>query len=359
MVIYQLLATISFGDAVSNDALALQDIIRKMGYKTEIYAENVDARLPKSTAKPYTRFNRVSKNDIIIYHLSTGSKISRDFEKFACRKVMIYHNITPPEFFEGYNEKTVRVCRNGYEEVRALVGKVNYCIAVSDYNRQDLRNMGFTCPIDVLPILIPFEDYEKTPNSAVISKYQGEGYVNVLFTGRIAPNKKQEDVIRAFAFYKKYYQPKTRLFLVGSSNGMERYQRRLLSYVNALGVEEVIFPGHIKFDEILAYYRIADIFLCQSEHEGFCVPLVEAMKFEVPIIAYASSAIASTLGGSGILLREKDALETAGMMNRLMTDEKLRSTVLANQRQRLADFDNEKIGRQFEKLLGDFIAKHG
>lgn len=355
MVVYQLLATISFGDAVSNDTLALQKIIAELGYKTEIYAENVDSRLPKGTAKSYTKFGRVGKNDIIIYHLSTGSKISRDFDKFNCRKVIIYHNITPPEYFAEYNPKSEKVCRDGYEELQALVGKVDYCIAVSDYNKQDLRKMGFDCPIDVLPILIPFGDYEKKPNQNVIDKYN-DGYTNILFTGRIAPNKKQEDVIRAFAFYKKYYNPKSRLFLVGSSGGMERYHRRLISYINALQVDDVIFPGHIKFDEILAYYTIADVFLCQSEHEGFCVPLVEAMKFDVPIVAYDSSAIGSTLGGGGILLSDKDPLVTAGVIDKLVTDEALRNKVIANQRERLADFDNEKIAAQFKKIFSDFVA---
>lgn len=356
MVIYQLLATISFGDAVSNDTLALQDIIRGMGYKTAVFAENVDSRMPKGTAKNYSRLPRIDKNDIIIYHLSTGSRISRDFDKFKCRKVIIYHNITPPGFFEGYSDASYRICKKGYEEVRALAGKVDYCIAVSEYNKQNLLDMGFTCPIDVLPILIPFGDYDKKPDAAVMSRYGGSGAVNILFTGRIAPNKKQEDIIRAFAFYQKYYNPHSRLFLVGSSSGMERYHRRLVSYVNALGVRDVIFPGHIRFDEILAYYAVSDVFLCQSEHEGFCVPLVEAMKFKIPIVAYDSSAIADTLGGSGILMKEKDPLLTAGVINRLMTDDALRTAVINNEQLRLADFDNDKVGRRFEKLLSDFIA---
>lgn len=357
MIVYQLLATISFGDAVSNDTLALQKIIAQMGFKTEIYAENIDSRLPRGTAKSYTKFGKVKKEDVIIFHLSTGSKICEDFPQFNCRKIIVYHNITPPAFFEEYSEKAVKVCKEGYEQVKKLANAADYCLAVSDYNRQDLLRMGFTCPIDVLPILIPFEDYEKKPNQDVIEKYTNDGYTNILFTGRIAPNKKQEDVILAYSFYKKYYNPKSRLFLVGSSGGMEKYYKRLISYVNALNVEDVIFPGHIKFDEILAYYAVADVFLCQSEHEGFCVPLVEAMKFDIPIVAYDSSAIGSTLGGSGILLKEKDGIQTAAVIDRVVKDEQLKNTIIANQRERLSDFDNEKVAAQFKKLFGDFIAK--
>jgi glycosyltransferase involved in cell wall biosynthesis len=336
--------------------MALESIIRDMGYKTAIYAENVDARLPKGRAKSFSKLANVGKDDVILYHLSTGSRISQELDRFKCRKVIIYHNITPPQYFERYNARSAVVCKRGYEQVKALAGKVDYCLAVSDYNKQDLLDMGYTCPIDVLPILIPFQDYEKKPNQAVVDKYSGDGWTNILFTGRIAPNKKQEDVIRAFCFYKRNYNPKSRLFLVGSSSGMERYHRRLTSYINALGVEDVIFPGHIKFDEILAYYTVADLFLCQSEHEGFCVPLVEAMKFRLPIVAYDSSAIASTLGGSGILMKEKDPLLTAGVMNRVITDKTLYEQLVEGEQRRLADFDNKVVGDRFRKLMGDFIA---
>lgn len=285
MKIYQLLPTLAFGDAVSNDALALEKVIQKMGYKTEIFAESIDARLPKGSAKFVEKLPRLNEKDIILYHLSTGTKLNYRLAQMHCRKVMVYHNITPPQFFEEYSVKAAQLCQNGLEGASYLADKVDYCLAVSEYNKQDLIRMGYTCPIDVLPILIPFDDYAKTPSQQVIDRYS-DGYTNLIFTGRIAPNKRQEDVIRAFYDYKKFYNPKSRLILVGGHNGMERYYHRLKSYINALELEDVVFPGHIKFDEILAYYKIADVFLCQSEHEGFCVPLVEAMYFDVPVVAY-------------------------------------------------------------------------
>jgi len=353
--IYQMLPTLSFGDAVSNDTLALSKVIEGMGYKTEIYAENIDARLPKGIAKYVSKLPRLSANDIIIYHLSTGSKLNYKLAEYRCRKVVVYHNVTPPSFFEPYSIKATQLCSDGLEGVRYLADKVDYCLAVSEYNKQELIQMGYTCQIDVLPILIPFDDYKKEPDAAVLAKYN-DGYTNLLFTGRIAPNKRQEDVIRAFYYYKKFYNPKSRLILVGSHNGMERYYQRLKSYINALELEDVVFPGHIKFNAILAYYKLADVFLCQSEHEGFCVPLVEAMCFDTPIVAFDSSAIGDTLGGSGILLKDKNPAETAGMIDKIVTDKQLKETVLANQRERLADFDNQKIAEAFQKYLLKFIA---
>ena len=354
MKIYQLLPTLAFGDAVSNDALALEKVIQKMGYKTEIFAESIDARLPKGSAKFVEKLPRLNEKDIILYHLSTGTKLNYRLAQMHCRKVMVYPNITPPQFFEEYSVKAAQLCQNGLEGASYLADKVDYCLAVSEYNKQDLIRMGYTCPIDVLPILIPFDDYAKTPSQQVIDRYS-DGYTNLIFTGRIAPNKRQEDVIRAFYDYKKFYNPKSRLILVGGHNGMERYYHRLKSYINALELEDVVFPGHIKFDEILAYYKIADVFLCQSEHEGFCVPLVEAMYFDVPVVAYDSSAIAGTLGGGGFLLKDKNPVETAGVINRVVTDEALRTQIIKNQQARLADFDHKVIEAQFKTYLDTFI----
>ena len=355
MKIIQILTTISMGDAVSNDTLAICNIIKEMGYQTAIYAEFIDDRLPKKTAQVVEKLKGVEDDDIIIYHLSTGTELNYRFGELPGRKIVIYHNITPSAFFDGYSDKLRDQCQYGIDSVKALADKVEYCICDSQFNKLNLIDMGYKCPIDVVPIIIPFEDYEKQPSEEIISRYLDDGYTNVLFTGRIAPNKKQEDVIGAFYFYQKYYNPKSRLFLIGSQNENERYAFRLQSYINALGVENVELLGHVSFADILAYYRCADIFLCQSEHEGFCVPLAEAMFFKVPIVAYDAAAIKWTLGGSGILLDKKNRVETAGVINRLVTDEELRTKVINNEQDRLNDFNYEKVSKEFKQCLNKFI----
>ena len=227
------------------------------------------------------------------------------------------------------------------------------CIAVSEYNKQDLLEAGFTCPIDVCPILIPFEDYQQAPSQAVLDRYNDD-WTNLIFVGRIAPHKHQEDVIRAFSWYKKHLNPKSRLFLVGSGN-IDRYTKRLHDYIDLLGVKDVIFPGHIKFNEILAYYKLADVFLCMSEHEGFCVPLAEAMCFRVPIVARAAAAVPDTLDGSGVLLPDNDPVRAALAVDRLVRDPALREEVLASQDRRLQDFQYPVIRDQLLQILRDFI----
>lgn len=356
MRVVQLLTTLSFGDAVSNDTIALKGAIEGMGFKTAIYAENIDSRLPKNTAEPAERLRGLESGDIIIYHKSTGTDLSFKLDSYKCRKIMVYHNITPPEFFRPYNSASAALTEYGLEGVKYLKDKIDYCLAVSSFNKSNLIDMGYVCPIDVRPILIPFDDYKKEPDGEIMRRYTGGGWTNIVFVGRIAPNKRHENLIKAFYYYKKI-NPKSRLILVGSYSGMENYYERLLKYTKALELDDVIFTGHIKFNQILAWYRAADVFLCMSEHEGFCVPLAEAMFFGVPIIAYDTSAISDTLGGSGILLKDNDPLFAAKVIERLVNDKELRSSVIEGQNRRLEDFQYEKIRDMFEGYLKRFIGR--
>lgn len=354
MRVVQLLPTLSFGDAIGNDTIALKGVISEMGYSTDIYAENIDKRLPEGIAQKADKLRDLKKDDVLIYHKSTGTDLTFKIENYKCRRIMVYHNITPPEFFRPYSTAATQLTEHGYKGVEYLRDKIDYVLAVSAYNRSELVKMGYTCPMDIRPILIKFDDYKQTPDEATIKKYS-DGKKNLVFVGRIAPNKKQENVIRAFYCYKKL-NPESRLILVGSSTGMENYYERLVKYANALGIgDDVIFPGHIKFSEILAYYRLADAFVCMSEHEGFCVPLVEAMFFDVPVIAYDTSAISDTLGGSGVLLDNNDPVFAAAVIDRVLTDDKLRESIIEGQRRRLEDFSYERIRATFEKELTDFI----
>lgn len=356
MQILQLIPTIAYGDAVGNDTVALKKVLRKMGYKSNIYAESVVPPLDSKTALTVDKMPAVNKDDIIIYHLSTGSELNYKIAEYDCKKIVVYHNITPPEFFEENDDFIKGINEWGLEGVRFLSDKVDYCLAVSDFNKSNLIEMNYKCDIDILPIVIPFEDYEKKPSKEVMSKFSDE-YTNIIFTGRIAPNKKQEDVIAAFYYYKKYCNPRSRLILVGSYKETDTYYLRLKKYVEEIGVKDVIFTGHINFDEILAYYKVADALLCMSEHEGFCVPLVEAMIFDVPILAYNSTAIPGTLGGSGFMVDDKDPVFVAKCLDRIISDEELKKTIIDKQRKRLEDFKYEKIAEQFKNYINEFIER--
>ena len=352
MRIIQMLPTMVFGDAVSNDAAAIRRMITEMGYETEIYAENMDARLPAGVVTPVDRMIPPEDGDLLIYHGSTGDPMNRMVPTLKGKKLLRYHNITPPQYFRGYNPENEKRTENGYREMRALRYSFDRVAAVSDYNRRDLQRMGYKCPMDVCPIVIPFSDYDREPDRAVMEKYRGDGWTNLLFVGRIVTNKKQENVIRAFEYYHRQYNPKSRLFLVGSAGGMEKYLAELQAEVRARGLcGRVIFPGQISFAAILAYYRLADVFLCMSEHEGFCVPLVEAMYFDTPIVAMRAAAIPDTIGRAGVLLENSDPAKAAAAIDRVVRDRELQERIAGGRKEQLKQYRYEAVSEKMKECI--------
>lgn len=353
MRIVQLAVYYGRGDAIGNETMAIYELLRKLGYETGIYAINIHEDADPKVVHSIRELRNLTEEDIIIYHLAIGTDLNYKVTKYPGRKIVVFHNITPSVFFRPYTYMMAMMCDEGMRGLRFLSDKVDYCFADSQYNKNVLIQNGYHCPIDVLPIIMPFSDYAKVPDETVMNRYSGDGRTNILFTGRIAPNKKQEDVIASFYCYQKLYDPDARLFLVGNYNGMEAYQKRLMAYTEKLGVRNVVFTGHIRFSELLAYYHLADLFLCESEHEGFCVPLLEAMYLNIPIIAYDCTAVGETLGKGGFLVKEKNHSEIAASIHRVLTDEPLRSYLLSYQRQRLAEFAPEKT----EAILTDRLNK--
>lgn len=354
MRIVQLLPTLSYGDGVGNDTLAIDKIIKEMGYTTKIYAENIDTRISKSLVDKIEKMPKLNKQDVIIYHLSTGTVLNDKLKDYQGRKLIIYHNVTPSHFFKQYSRVSYNLCKNGREGIRKLSQAADYCWADSEYNKQELQENGYHCKIDVVPIVVPFEDYAKESDKEILRQYCDD-WVNIVFVGRIVPNKKQEDLIKSFYYYKKYINSKSRLFLVGSYQGNEVYYERLCKYIEQLELDHIYITGHIKFNEILSYYRLADVFLCMSEHEGFCIPLLEAMYFQIPIVAYSYTGVKDTLSYAGFKLDNKDCKIAAEAINKLIEDSDLRKKIIAKQNERLKEFDYNKTKEKIVRNLKGFI----
>lgn len=354
LAIHQITATMSVGDAISNEILAIKKILDSMDVCNEIYAENIDPRL-KVKVKKYTDY-KGNKDDIIINHFGIGSAVNDHVLGLKNKiKIIRYHNITPHKFFDGYNMVSAKLCELGRNQLNKSKDTYKYSLADSEYNKEELMELGYK-NISVIPIIIAIKDYEKKPDNEILNRYNDE-FKNIIFIGRVSPNKKQEDVIKAFYYYKKYFNKKSRLFIVGSYDGMETYYNQLVRLTKSLNLEDVIFTGHIKFESILAYYSIANLFLCMSEHEGFCVPLVESMFFKVPILAYNSCAIPYTLGGKSVLVNEKNYKYISGMMNYILENKDFKEKIISKQCERLEELKPEKIELEFkkyiEKIIGD------
>ena len=351
MRVIQLVDNISYGDAIGNHVAALDGVFNAAGIRTELYANRIDKRFPKGTAKPVRKLKHVKKEDIIIYHMSSGTPLNREWVQWDCYRVMMYHNITPPHFFRPYSRTFANILRSGLEDVLWLKDYVHECWVSSKYNRQDLLNLGYSDQqIRMMPgYLIPFEDYISAGQS-VTNHLFDDGRTNVLFVGRLAPNKKQEDVIRSFAFYKERYDLQARLILIGSET-LPGYAADLRTYVQNLHLEDVVFLGHVSFQDIVSCYQTAKVFVCLSEHEGFCIPLVEAMFFHIPVLAFGAGAVEGTLGGGGVVIDNKNPAFVAKWIDRLVKDDTLRGAVIGNQKRRLLELQNDVVADAFQKRI--------
>jgi len=327
--VHQLLAALSYGDAISNEALAIQGHLRAAGFASDIFAEKVHPRMAH-LARPLWEYREESSPETVcIFHFSIGSAAGRLAFHAPDSLVAIYHNITPAPFFLGFHPHLAGLCHHGRRELAAFAPRTALALGDSEYNRRELEEAGFA-NTGVLPIVLDLAKYDRRP-SAVVRRLYDDERTNILFVGRIIPNKKIEDLVRSFAAYQRWVEPRSRLLLVGDTRGFERYFDRLQELVSELRVDEVVFTGQVDDDELYACYREADVFLCLSEHEGFCVPLQEAMHFRVPVVAYEAGAVRETLHGGGVLLREKDPMVVAELLGRLTRDRALRAAVLATQ----------------------------
>lgn len=353
MRIDQLLPSIAYGDGVSNDAIALMKVIRSMGFESNIFAENIHPKL-QNFVKKISDYKNYKKTDIMLYHFAIGSHVNDYAMNLRnVRKIMKYHNITPGHFIKSHNDEAYKLTTLGREQLERSNICYEMALADSEFNRRELDELGYI-NTHILPILINFDDYEQAPDRKIINQYCDEK-INLVFVGRIVPNKKQEDIIKTFYYYKNYVNPNSRLFLVGSYNGMERYYKELLNLINHLKLNDVIFTGHTPFNHILSYYHLADVFVCMSEHEGFCIPLVESMYFRIPIVAYDSCAVPETLGNSGVLLKNKDYILAAETINVIIENSLLRESIVEQQSIRLEHFNNECIINDFKRLLNLLI----
>lgn len=329
IAIHQVLASLGYGDAIGHEVLGIQRVLRAAGYESEIFCETSDSRVGDLTLDYWDLPHASHPDNILIHHFSIGSRASRMAYALPDRMVLVYHNITPPEFFVDVHPGLVQLCYLGRRELGLYADRCDLALGDSEYNRQELEERGFP-KTAVLPVVPDFAHLSGPPNTMQGTALDDD-CVNVIFVGRLIPNKKIEDVIRSFGAYQRWFNPRSRLLLVGSHGGFERYAGALHYLVTRLGLSDVHFLGHVTNEELVAYYELSDIFLCASEHEGFCVPLVEAFHMGVPVLAYAATAVPSTMDGAGILYTSKDPLHVAALIDRVATDRTLRARIVEAQ----------------------------
>ena len=327
--IHQVLATLGYGDAIGHEVLGIQRVLRGQGYESEIFVESSDHRL-ESLTRDYRELVDFSHPDnLLLHHFSLGSKASRTAFAVPDRMAIIYHNITPPEYFVGVHRTLARQCFRGRRELRAYADRCDLALGDSEFNRQDLEQLGFPRTA-VLPVVPGFSHLDRRPNRLVADQFD-DAWTNVIFVGRVIANKKIEDLIRFFHAYHTMFNPRSRLIIVGSHSGFDRYVAALNQLAAGLGLHHVHFTGHVTDEELVAYYEIADLFLCASEHEGFCVPIVEAFYMEVPVLAYAATAVPATMDGAGVLYDSKDPMHVAALIDSIVSNCPIQEAIVRGQ----------------------------
>ena len=353
--IHQLVAGFSRGDAISNEAMVMRALFRSWGFNSEIYCERRRI-LPELRAEAFDLNDLRSgcePGDVVLLHLSIGSQANEVFRDLPAKKAILYHNITPPDYYQLVQPSTALDLARGRQQAARLAGVASVNLADSEFNSRELAAWGYP-PSAVFPLMLDFGKLGGAPDRSVMRQF-GDGKVNILFVGRCAPNKKIEDVISAFAYFQQGVESNSRLILAGSYSGTERYHRLLITMARDLQLENVVFTGSVPQPQLNACFQSSHVFLCMSEHEGFCIPLVESLVYRVPVLAYSACAVPETLGGAGVLFHEKKFEAIAEMMGRMTHHSALRTSLLAGQDKRLLQLKSRDLGVELHAHLSPLL----
>ncbi len=337
MRIIQVLNHLIYGDGVTNTALFINHVLDSAGIPHRIMTSYKDERIDWDeeilVMKSVTE-NAIDENDIVLYHFLGGLGLNRDMENLDRKKILVFHNVTVPDFFRDVDASVYQNCLIGHDDIKYTASRYLRAIVLSDFSRRTLVAGGWkNGDIDTLPLHEVMNSTTSVDDS-IISKMGSREWTNILFTGRISPNKKFEDIIRIFEYYQKTRNVKSRLILIGSSQ-FPSYREALEEYIRSNEIVNVIFTGHITDAERNAYYAAADVFLCMSEHEGFCIPLLEAFQRKIPVIAYRAAAVPDTMGNAGVLVDTKDPETVSREIERLINDKNYRNCIVQGQLERL------------------------
>lgn len=353
MIVHQWVPAAHRGDAIGDSARKFRDLLRGLGHESDLFAMTVDDDL-RGDVLPWTA-PAARRGDVTIFHFALPSAMTGAFATLPGGRVLQYHNITPAHFFAPYDPQLFRLATLGRHELASLVGHVDLALGDSAYNRGELDALGFA-PTGVCPIFVDTARITEAPRRPALEKVLDDGFTNFLFVGRIAPNKKLEDHLQLAEVYKRYVDTNYRFIFVGKTDAVPRYYASIRAMMERykLPSDRFWFTGPVPDEDLAAFYRAASAYVSLSEHEGFCVPLVEAMAADVPVLAYAAGAVPETLGGAGLTFAPKDLEYAAELLGALAFDGALRRDVLAGQRERRQAFGDDRLLAALDDMLRHF-----
>lgn len=359
MLIHQFHPAVHNGDAIGEQIIAIRNLARDDGYAGEVFCVYPDReyRAPARLFDQYAPYSSAENILLLHYGIGYSDAVWQWLESIPDRKVVVYHNITPPHYFAGISAVYYAGTQRGYAELGRLRQLAPRAWCDSVYNANELRAAGWA-DASVLPIVFDPCRYDIAPDRATLQRLN-DNRRNFLYVGRLAPNKCIEDILIVFQYLRRRWFSDARLWLIGSDEGLRRYRAYLDALVLRLGLRDVTFTGHISQAQVAAYYRSASIYISMSEHEGFGMPLIESMYYGVPVVAYDAAAIAETMGGCGVLVQHKNHAVIAEQIAQLLSDTAMRERIITAQRQRVAAFHVESVRPAWRAALRGVLEAAG
>ena len=349
----QVIPSLASRDAIGGHVVQLRDLLRSRGFESDIFYGNatpdrLDWGLPVSRIG-----DRPSAGRVLLYQLSIGSGVADIFRQRGERKFVNYHNITTADLLEAWVPAVGEEVRWGRAQLRDLAPVTEFAIADSVYNEKELQVAGYRSTTTV-PLLVDLEGFAGSPDPVLAARLAGQkerGGADLLFVGKVSPHKGQHDLVKTLAAYRRLYDPNARLHLVGGAIS-EEYQTALERFIAELGLTDAVeIAGSVTHEELIAYYAGADAFVCLSNHEGFCVPLIESMYHRLPIVAYTNTAVPETVQSAGLVLPNKEPVRVAAAIDRVVTDPALRSVLAQAASERVGAFALPRVRAGFASAL--------
>jgi glycosyltransferase involved in cell wall biosynthesis len=333
--VHQLVPSFAPRDAVGNHTVQVQQVLRGLGLESEIYVGNARPEVAQLT-RPYRELVG-GEGTWLLYQSSTGSPIADWLVERPEPLLVNYHNITPASFFAPWEPHVGVELQAGRRQLADLAPRTELAIADSTFNQAELTAVGYR-NTTVVPILLDTSAFPTEVDASALDRLRHDGPV-WLFVGRWAPNKCQHDLLKAFAVYRRVYEPKAKLRLVGGPSS-HAYFTALEGLRRALQLQDAVdLCEDVSTPELVAHFHAADVYVSVSEHEGFGVPLLEAMHHRVPVVAYGTAAVPETMGDGGLCLASKSPAVVAAAVHRVVGDAALHAQLVAAGERRLATFD--------------------
>ncbi len=345
VAIHQFVPTLNPHDATGTHTLMARDILRRAGWRSDIFAEAIHDDLASEAYKHWMYPDHQAAGDVALYQFTTSSAVAEYLLELGLPLILDSHNFTAPELFAGWEPSNVERASRAADELARLASRALLGLADSSFNARGLRRAGCRHTA-VVPVLADYGRVATAPDERVateLAALKADGGADLIFVGRIVPSKAQHELVKALWAYRRLYDPEARLHLLGGTSSYA-YSKSLYDFADDLGLAAAVrIAGEVSDAALSAYFAAADVFVSLSLHEGFGVPLVEAMSAGVPIVTRDAGAVTETVDGAALVLESVEPSYVAAAVHRVRTDERLRCALVERGRRRAAELQGDGV----------------